>query len=104
QKGKFVDNKKDIPRIVLLDINLPKLNGIDVLRRIRSQSRTEHIPVFVFTSSSSDYNAYESFRLGVTSYIKKQSSYEKFETALLETDLYLKDCKVLIVDDNKSDA
>jgi len=105
QKGAFVDNdKNDIPRIVLLDINLPKLNGIDVLRRIRAQQRTEHMPVFIFTSSSSDYNAFESYRLGVTSYIRKQTSFEKFEEAVLETDLYLKNYKVLIVEDNASDA
>lgn len=105
QKGKYSnDSKSKIPRIVLLDINLPKLNGIDVLRRMRAQPRTKNIPVFVFTSSTSDYNAFESFRLGVTSYIRKQTSFEKFEKALLETDLYLKEYKVLVVEDNKDDA
>src|SRR5690349_19272707 len=50
QKGRYADNdKNNIPKVVLLDINLPKLNGIEVLRRMRSQPHTERIPVFVFT-------------------------------------------------------
>lgn len=105
RKGKFISEKeRNLPNIVLLDINLPKINGIDVLRRMRTNNSTAHIPVFVFTSSVSDYNAFESYRLGVTSYIHKQTSFEKFEAALMETELYLTDYKVLIVEDNSSDA
>ncbi|MDB5013581.1 MAG: hypothetical protein JWQ25_1783, partial [Daejeonella sp.] len=105
QRGKYLNNREEpIPRIVLLDINLPKINGIDVLRRMRAQPRTKNIPVFVFTSSASNYNAFESYRLGVTSYIRKQTSYEKFEKALLDTDLYLKEYKVLVLEDNSDDA
>jgi len=104
QSGNAAGDKANYPQVVLLDINLPKMSGIDVLRRIRSNPRTEHIPVFVFTSSTSDYNTFESYRLGVTSYISKTTSYEKLEMSVLETDLFLKNYKVLIVEDNASDA
>ena len=105
QKGKFENarNKKN-PRIVLLDINLPRLNGIDVLKSMRAHPGMEHTPVFVFTSSTSDYDAFESYRLGVTAYINKQTSFEKFEQGLLGIDLFLKVYKVLILEDNQSDA
>jgi len=104
QTGDFKGREGTAPNVVLLDINLPKMNGIDVLRRMRSQPRTEHIPVFVFTSSTSNYSAFESYRLGVTSFISKTSGFEKLERSLLETDLFLKNYKVLIVEDSKSDA
>ena len=105
RKGRFASEQgSNMPNILLLSINLPKLNGIDLLRRLRVYNTTVHIPVFVFTSSASDYNAFESYRLGVISYISKQTAFDKFEAALMETELFLKDYKVLIVEDNKSDA
>lgn len=92
------------PKIVLMDINLPKVDGISVLKRLRAQHRTERMPVVVFTSSASDYKAFEAYRLGITSYIRKGSSFAQFEEAILEMNLFLREYKVLIVDDNRDDA
>jgi len=96
--------KYSVPRAILLDLNLPKLNGIELLRRLRSHQRTEHVPVFVFTSAGSDYNAFECYRLGITGYINKKTSYEKLESSLLETEMFLTTFKVLLAEDDKNDA
>src|SRR5688572_3085861 len=67
QKGKYLNTGGvKAPRLVLLDINLPKLNGIETLRRMRAHPATAHTPVFIFTSSSNDHNAFESYKLGIT--------------------------------------
>ena len=105
QRGKYASNENgNLPKVVLLDINLPKMNGLDVLQRMKSNEKTEHLPVFVFTSSGSDYTVFQSYKLGVTSFIRKQTTYEEFEQALLQIEIYLHEYKVLILEDNESDA
>lgn len=98
------DVKINSPRVVFLDINLPKMNGLDVLKKMRCHPKTSRLPVFVFTSSDSNYNVFESYKLGITSYIQKKTSFEKFEEAVMETELYLQQYKVLILEDNYVDA
>lgn len=66
------------PLLVLLDLKLPKVNGLEVLRRIREDQRTRTIPVIVFTSSTEEQDILESYRLGANSYVRKPVDYRQF--------------------------
>nr|WP_284694523.1 response regulator [Geomonas sp. Red32] len=66
------------PLIVLLDLKLPKVNGLEVLRRIREDCRTRAIPVVIFTSSTEEQDILDSYRLGANSYIRKPVDYGQF--------------------------
>jgi len=76
------------PKLVLLDLKLPKLNGLEVLRRMKSDDRTRRIPVVVLTSSHEEPDVEESYRLGVNSYIVKPVDFESFASAVAEVGLY----------------
>ena len=76
------------PKVVLLDLKLPKLNGLEVLRRLKSDERTKRIPVVVLTSSHEEPDVEESYRLGVNSYIVKPVDFESFASAVAEVGLY----------------
>jgi len=76
------------PKVVLLDLKLPKLNGLEVLRRMKSDDRTRRIPVVVLTSSHEEPDVEESYRLGVNSYIVKPVDFESFASAVAEVGLY----------------
>lgn len=66
------------PLLVLLDLKLPKVNGLEVLRRTREDSRTRSIPVIIFTSSTEEQDILDSYRLGANSYIRKPVDYGQF--------------------------
>jgi two-component system response regulator len=72
------------PRVILLDLRLPKIGGHEVLRRIKSNEMTRMIPVVVFTSSAKDEDREESYELGANSYIVKPNSYENFVKSVAE--------------------
>lgn len=76
------------PRVVLLDLKLPKIDGLEVLRRIRSDERTRMIPVVVLTSSREDRDLVESYKLGVNSYITKPVDFDKFLDCVQELGMY----------------
>ena len=76
------------PRVVLLDLKLPKVDGLEVLRTIKSDERTKTIPVVVLTSSREEKDIIESYRLGVNSYIVKPVDFEKFIDAVKTFGLY----------------
>jgi two-component system response regulator len=76
------------PKVVLLDLKLPKVDGLEVLRKIRSDECTRKIPVVVLTSSSEDRDRMESYRLGVNSYIVKPVEFENFARAVAEIGFY----------------
>lgn len=75
-------------KLVLLDIKMPKVDGIEVLRRVKSNDRTRVIPVVVMTSSSEDRDLIESYRLGVNSYVVKPVEAEAFLRAVSEIGIY----------------
>ena len=76
------------PRVVLLDLKLPKVDGLDVLRRVRADPRTKTIPVVMMTSSREERDIIESYRLGVNSYIVKPVDFEQFATVVEHLGLY----------------
>ncbi len=88
-EGDYSDRKiEDIPKVILLDLKMPKINGIQVLQRIKSDERTKKIPVIVLTSSKEDPDIQECYRLGVNSYVVKPVQFEKFLQAVSELGLY----------------
>ena len=77
----------DTPKVILLDLKLPKIDGIDVLRRIKADPRTKTIPVVMLTSSKEQSDVVASYELGVNSYIVKPVNFEHFNQAVRELGL-----------------
>lgn len=78
----------DAPKLILLDLKLPKIDGLEVLRRIRSDPRTKTIPVAVLTSSREQKDIVQSYELGVNSYIVKPVDFARFTAAVKELGMY----------------
>lgn len=76
------------PRVVLLDIKLPKIDGIEVLRRMKSDSRTREIPVVILTSSNEERDIQETYALGVNSFVTKPIKFEEFAKVVAELGIY----------------
>ncbi|OGS99986.1 MAG: two-component system response regulator [Gallionellales bacterium RIFCSPLOWO2_12_FULL_59_22] len=76
------------PKVVLLDLRMPKVDGLEVLRRLKADNRTKHIPVVVLTSSKEDRDVAECYSLGVNSYIGKPVEFEEFARVVSEMGLY----------------
>ena len=76
------------PRLILLDIKMPKIDGIEVLRRVKGDERTRTIPVVVMTSSNEERDLLESYRLGVNSYIVKPVNFPAFVETVASIGLY----------------
>ena len=81
-------NVHDRPTVVLLDIKLPKIDGLEVLRQIRSDIRTRSTPVVVLTSSDDQRDMVESYRLGVNSYVRKPVDFAQFQEAVRQLHFY----------------
>jgi two-component system, response regulator len=87
--GVYADRDfKKPPKIILLDLKLPKINGKEVLQRIKSDERTKLIPVVVMTSSQEESDVFDSYRLGVNSFVIKPVNFEKFINTVAELGLY----------------
>jgi two-component system response regulator len=81
-------SREEPPRLVLLDLKLPKVDGVGVLRQIKSDSRTRTIPVVILTSSREDRDVANSYQLGVNSYVQKPVDFDQFRGAVQQLGLY----------------
>jgi two-component system response regulator len=80
----FKSKMTGIPKVILLDLKMPKVDGIEVLRRLKSDEQKKIIPVVVLTSSKEDRDIVESYKLGVNAYIVKPVDFDKFVKAISE--------------------
>jgi CheY-like chemotaxis protein len=87
--GKYNGRDTNIkPQVVLLDLKMPKMDGIEVLRRMRGDERTQPLPVVVLTTSSEDRDRIESYKLGANSYVRKPVDFSQFAEAVQQLGLY----------------
>lgn len=87
--GAYADRRfEDTPKLIVLDLKLPKVDGLEVLRRIKSDPRTHMIPVVVLTSSAEERDIVESYQLGVNSYIVKPVNFEQLAETVRQLGLY----------------
>ena len=84
----FADGTNVLPQLVLLDLKLPKINGLEVLRQLRADERTRRLPVVVFTSSREEEDIIKSYSLGANSYVQKPVEFEQFLEATKQLGLY----------------
>lgn len=77
-----------VPKVVLLDLKLPKMDGLEVLRRLKADARTQTIPVVILTSSREEPDIERAYKLGANSYIVKPVDFEAFARAVSEVGLY----------------
>ena len=87
--GRDEENKEQsLPDLILLDLKLPKVDGLEVLKKIKDNQETQLIPVIVLTSSKEENDLVESYRLGVNSYIRKPIDFDKFTEVVIHLGLY----------------
>ena len=77
-----------MPQLVLLDLKLPKIDGHEVLKRIRAEARTQVLPVVILTTSVEDADRFDSYRLGANSYVRKPVDFAQFVEAVGQLGLY----------------
>ncbi len=87
--GKYAGrDTKDLPQVVLLDLKMPRMDGLETLQRIRKDERTKLLPVVVLTTSSEDRDRVESYHFGANSYVRKPVDFNSFAEAVNQLGLY----------------
>ena len=86
--GKCMNSAHRLPKIILLDLKLPKVNGLEVLKKVKSDERTRMIPVVIFSSSQEERDRLECYALGANSFVVKPIHFEKFLKIVFEIVLY----------------
>src|ERR1700690_485746 len=87
--GEYVGrDTSNTPQVILLDLNMPRLGGIEVLQRMRADERTKMLPVVVLTTTSEDIDRVDSYRFGANSYIRKPVDFDQFTKAVQQLGLY----------------
>jgi len=88
-RGRYAGrDPKDLPAVVLLDINMPKISGLDVLREIRANPATHRLPVVVLTTSKEEQDLVSSYDLGANSYVRKPVDFDQFTEAARSLGMY----------------
>ncbi len=88
-EGRYADRAPcELPVVVLLDLKLPKVDGLEVLKRIKSDERTRRLPVVILTSSSEERDIIDSYDFGANSYIRKPVDFNQFTEAVAQLGLY----------------
>jgi two-component system, response regulator len=88
-RGEYADRDPVLlPQVVLLDLKLPKLDGLEVLRQIRSDERTKLLPVVILTSSNEEQDVMKGYELGANSYVRKPVNFDGFSEAIKQLGLY----------------
>jgi DNA-binding response OmpR family regulator len=87
-RGKFQDRSSDNPAVILLDLKLPKVDGLEVLREIKSDAKLKMIPVVVLTSSKEEKDMVTSYKLGVNAYVVKPVDFHEFVNAIKELGVF----------------
>ncbi len=88
-KGTYADrDASDLPQVILLDIKLPKMDGLEVLKRIRADQSTALLPVVILTSSKEERDLIQSYKLGANSYVRKPVDFGQFLEAVHQLGLY----------------
>ena len=83
-----IAERGDLPAVILLDLNLPKVNGIEVLRHLRDDERTRLVPVVILTSSEEECDLADAYKLGANSYIRKPVDFSEFLAAMQHLGFY----------------
>ena len=84
----FAEGSNNIPRLILLDLKMPKVDGIEVLSKIKNDEQKKLIPVVILTSSKEERDVIESYKLGVNAYVVKPVEFEKFVEAVAKLGLF----------------
>jgi two-component system, response regulator len=88
-RGDFAHREgEELPSVVLLDLKLPKVSGLEVLQQIRAEKSTERVPVVILTSSDEQRDIISSYELGANSYVRKPVSFDEFTKAVTQLGLY----------------
>jgi two-component system response regulator len=91
-RGRFANRVGGLPKMVLLDLKMPKLDGVDVLRAMKAEEKTRGVPVIIMTSSHEESDLIKSYKLGVNSYVVKPVDFDKFAEVVTEVGLYWMVC------------
>jgi len=87
--GAYADRNRNImPAVILLDLKLPKIDGLEVLRRLRADERTQLLPVVILTSSKEEQDMLNGYKLGANSYVRKPVDFNQFSDAVKQLGLY----------------
>jgi len=88
-EGQYADRDPDeMPQVTLLDLKLPKVDGLEVLRRLRTDERTEGLPVVILTSSNEEQDLVDGYKFGANSYVRKPVDFNEFLEAARQLGLY----------------
>jgi CheY-like chemotaxis protein len=87
-RGPYARHTPQLPKVIVLDLKLPKVDGMEVLRQIKTSERTRAIPVVMLTSSQQDRDVIESYRLGVNSYVVKPVDFSQFAESIAQLGYY----------------